>query len=117
MIVDLPDTTVSKVSKALVNLREDGAHTPGPSVAAIKFLVDERKILGLGVETIGTDTGQAMHQSPPYPAHYFLHGAGRYGLQCLTNLDQLPPYGFKVSCFPLKIVGGSAGPARVVAIV
>ncbi|MFN8488395.1 MAG: cyclase family protein [Caldilineaceae bacterium] len=38
-------------------------------------------------------------------------------IERLMNLDQLPPYGFKVSCFPLRIVGGSAGPARVVAIV
>jgi kynurenine formamidase len=34
----------------------------------------------------------------------------------LVNLGALPPFGFKVSCFPLKIVGGSAGPARVVAL-
>jgi kynurenine formamidase len=37
-------------------------------------------------------------------------------IERLMNLDRLPPFGFKVSCFPLKIVGGSAGPARVVAI-
>lgn len=100
-----------------VNLREDGAHTPGPSVAAIKFLVDDRKVLGLGVETIGTDTGQAMHQSPPYPAHYFLHGAGRYGLQCLTNLDQLPPTGVLILAAPLKIRQGSGSPLRVLAMI
>lgn len=111
-------TDWSKRSSAdYVNLREDGAHTPGPSVAAIKFLVDQRKILGLGVETIGTDTGQAMHQSPPYPAHYFLHGAGRYGLQCLTNLDQLPPTGVVIFAAPLKIRQGSGSPLRVLAMV
>lgn len=38
-------------------------------------------------------------------------------IERLMRLDQLPPFGFTVSCFPLKIVGGSAGPARVVAIV
>ena len=37
-------------------------------------------------------------------------------IERLVNLDQLPPFGFKVACFPLKIQGGSAGPARVVAI-
>jgi len=37
-------------------------------------------------------------------------------IERLVNLDQLPPTGFKVACFPLKIVGGSAAPARVVAI-
>ncbi len=37
-------------------------------------------------------------------------------IERLVNLDQLPPFGFKVACFPLKIQRGSAGPARVVAI-
>jgi kynurenine formamidase len=37
-------------------------------------------------------------------------------IERLVNLDQLPPTGFKVACFPLKLVGGSAAPARVVAI-
>ena len=38
-------------------------------------------------------------------------------LERLTNLDQLPSTGFKLCCFPLKVEGGSAGPARVVAII
>lgn len=37
-------------------------------------------------------------------------------IERLVNLSQLPALGFKVACFPLKIKGGSAGPARVVAI-
>jgi kynurenine formamidase len=37
-------------------------------------------------------------------------------IERLVNLDSLPPFGFKVACFPLKIEGASAGPARVVAI-
>jgi kynurenine formamidase len=37
-------------------------------------------------------------------------------IERLVNLDALPPFGFKISCFPLKIAGGSAGPARVVAL-
>ena len=99
-----------------VNLHDDGAHTPGPSVAAIRFLVETRGILGLGVETIGTDTGQAHHQSPPYPAHHFLHGNGRYGLQCLCNLDLLPPTGVMIIAPPLKIRQGSGSPLRVLAL-
>jgi kynurenine formamidase len=98
------------------NLREDGAHTPGPSAAAIRFLVEERDILGFGTETIGTDAGQAHHFSPPYPAHTLLHGAGRYGLQCLANLDLLPPTGALALAAPLKIVCGSGSPLRALAI-
>jgi kynurenine formamidase len=100
-----------------VNRREDGAHTPGPDVEAVRFLVEERDVLGFGVETIGTDWGQAHFLEPPYPAHHFLHGAGKYGLQCLANLDQLPPRGSVVVAAPLKIVGGSGSPLRVLALV
>lgn len=99
------------------NRRDDGPHTPGPSVAAVRFLVEQRDVLGFGVETIGTDAGQAFLLDPPYPAHSLFHGAGRYGLQCLTNLDQLPPTGAMIIAPPLKIRGGSGSPLRVLALV
>ncbi len=94
----------------------DGPHTPGPDVEVMRFLVDQRDILGFGVETIGTDAGQAHAMDPPYPAHHFLHGAGRYGLQCLANLDRLPPTGAVVIAPPLKMEGGSGSPLRVLAL-
>lgn len=100
-----------------VNRREDGAHTPGPSVEAVRFMVEERDAHGFGVETIGTDAGQAHLLDPPYPAHALFHGAGRYGLQCLQNLDQLPATGSVVVAAPLKIEGGSGSPLRVLAFV
>lgn len=100
-----------------LNLREDGAHTPGPNADAMRFLIEERNIRGFGTETVGTDAGQATHLSPPYPAHYLLHGSGRYGLQCLANLDQLPPTGAILLCPPLKIKNGSGSPLRVLALI
>jgi kynurenine formamidase len=110
-------TDWSKRSAELyANLRADGAHTPGPSAEAIRFLVECRGILGFGTETIGTDAGQAYNFSPPYPAHSILHGAGRYGLQCLANLDLLPPTGALLIAAPLKIVRGSGSPLRVLAV-
>ena len=51
------------------------------------------------------------------PRLQLLHGAGRYGLQCLTDLDRLPPTGAIVIAAPLKIVGGSGSPLRVLALV
>ncbi len=102
---------------AYTNRREDGAHTPGPSAEAVKFLIDERDAHGLGVETIGTDAGQAHLLDPAYPAHTLFHGAGRYGLQCLENLDLLPPTGSMIISAPLKIKGGSGSPLRVLALV
>jgi kynurenine formamidase len=102
---------------AYQNFDETGQHTPGPDVDAVKFLVEERDVLGFGTESIGTDAGQAQHLRPPYPCHYFMHGAGRYGLQCLTNLDQLPPTGAVVIAAPLKIRNGSGSPLRAIALV
>lgn len=104
-------------SAAFANLRDDGAHTPGPDTGAIRWLVEERGILGFGTETIGTDAGQAGHFDPPYPAHHYLHGAGRYGLQCLTNLHLLPPTGALILAAPLKVHEGSGSPLRVLALV
>ena len=102
---------------AYQNFDETGQHTPGPDPDAVQFLVKERDVIGFGTETIGTDAGQAFHLKPPYPAHYFMHGAGRYGLQCLTNLDQLPPHGAMILAAPLKIKRGSGSPLRVLALV
>jgi kynurenine formamidase len=106
-----------RTGEAYTNRGADGAHTPGPDPAAVKFFIDERDAHGFGVETIGTDSGQAHLFDPPYPAHTFFHGAGRYGLQCLTNLDLLPPKGAVIVATPLKIAGGSGSPLRVLALV
>jgi hypothetical protein len=46
-----------------------------------------------------------------------MHGSGRFGLQCLTNLDLLPPTGAVVIAAPLKIKDGSGSPLRVLALV
>lgn len=100
-----------------LNMQKDGAHSPGPDAGAMEFLVHDRDCLGLAVETIGTDAGQAAHFNPPFPAHAILHGNGRYGLQCLCNLDRLPVFGALIVACPLKIEGGSGSPLRVVALV
>jgi kynurenine formamidase len=111
------DWSKKKDWRAYASVKEDGPHTPGPNVEAIRWLVHERAVLGFGTETIGTDAGQAGRFDPPYPAHHFLHGAGRYGLQCLCNLDQLPPTGSVVVAAPLKIQNGSGSPLRVLGLV
>ena len=77
----------------------------------------ERDVLGVGVETIGTDAGQAGRFDPPFPNHTIMHGAGKFGLASLCNLDQLPPTGAVVIAAPLKIVNGSGSPLRVLALV
>ena len=99
-----------------LNMAEDGPHSPGPTPAAIELLL-RRGVRGFGTETVGTDAGQGAHYTPPYPAHYLLHGAGKFGLQCLANLDQLPPTGAMLIAPPLKIKGGTGSPLRVLALV
>ena len=99
-----------------VNMKEDGAHTPGPTQAAVEWLV-KRDVRGFGVETINTDAGQSYAWPVAYPCHTLMHGANRYGLQCLKNLDQLPPTGAVIVSAPLKIEGGSGSPLRVLALV
>jgi kynurenine formamidase len=102
---------------AYQNFDDAGQHTPGPSADCVRFLVAERDVLGFGTETIGTDAGQAALFTPPYPCHYYMHGAGKYGLQCLCNLDLLPPTDALIVAAPLKILQGSGSPLRVFAIV
>ena len=106
-----------KPARDYVNMREDGQHSPGPGLEVMKWLVEQRDVHGFGTETIGTDNGQGYHFNPPYPAHYYMHGKGRYGLQCLTNLDLLPPTGAVIVAAPLKIRQGSGSPLRVLALV
>lgn len=102
---------------AYQNMDETGQHTPGPGTEAVRFLVEQRDVLGFGSEAIGTDAGQGYHLQPPYPCHQFMHGAGKYGLQCLTGLDQLPATGAVILGAPLKIEQGSGSPLRVLALV
>lgn len=102
---------------AFLNLRADGAHTPGPSAEAIEWLIKERDVHGFGVETINTDAGQSYAWPIPFPCHMLMHGANRFGLQCLRNLDQLPAHGALIVAAPLKIQGGSGSPLRVLALI
>jgi kynurenine formamidase len=96
---------------------ETGPHTPGISVECARWLAEESPVLGVGVETVGTDAGGAHSFDPPFPCHAFLLGAGKYGLTQLRNLTRLPATGAVVIAAPLPIVGGSGSPTRVLALV
>jgi kynurenine formamidase len=104
-------------SNAFLNAGPDGPVTPGPDADAARWLGTERGILGFGVETVGTDAGAAGGFDPPFPAHQFLMGNGRYGLTQLANLAELPPTGAVIVVAPLKLVRGTGSPARVMALV
>ncbi|TKK86123.1 cyclase family protein [Herbidospora galbida] len=100
-----------------LNANETGPHTPGISVECARYLAEQTPIVGLGVETVGTDAGAAHSFDPAFPCHSFLLGAGKYGLTQLRNLDRLPVTGAVVVAPPLPIAGGSGSPVRVLALV
>jgi kynurenine formamidase len=101
---------------AFLNATDGQPHTPGPDAECARWLAEERPIVGFGVETVGTDAGAAGGFDPPFPAHSFLLGAGKYGLTQLANLAELPPTGALIVVAPLRLVGGTGSPSRVFAL-
>jgi kynurenine formamidase len=93
-------------------------HSPGVAPECARWLAQETSVIGIGVETVGTDAGRAgSFEDQPWPCHWYLLGADKYGLTQLRNLALLPPQGAVVIAAPLPIVGGSGSPARVLALV
>jgi kynurenine formamidase len=107
----------SQSQEDFLNADDAGPHTPGISVECARWLAEETPVIGVGVETVGTDAGAAAGFDPPFPCHSFLLGAGKYGLTQLRNLAMLPPTGAVLVAAPLPIVGGSGSPTRVLALV
>jgi kynurenine formamidase len=95
----------------------NGGHTPGIAPECARWLAEESRVIGIGVETVGTDAGGAASFDQPYPCHWYLQGANKYGLTQLRNLSRLPAQGAVVIAAPLPIVGGSGSPSRVLALV
>jgi kynurenine formamidase len=100
-----------------LNANETGPHSPGLSADCARWVAEESPLLGMGVETVGTDAGAAHSFEPAFPCHSYLMGSDKYGLTQLRNLAQLPPTGAVVVASPLPIVNGSGSPARVLALV
>lgn len=107
----------SNEEAAFLNADATGPHTPGVSAACARWLAEQAPVVGMGVETVGTDAGAAHSFEPAFPCHHFLLGNGKYGLTQLQNLAQLPPTGAVLIAAPLPIVAGSGSPARVLALV
>jgi kynurenine formamidase len=109
--------TRSQSQQEFLNADDTGPHTPGISIQCARWLAEEAPVIGLGVETVGTDAGAAHSFDPPFPCHSSLLGAGKYGLTQLQNLARLPATGAVVIASPLPIAGGSGSPCRAVALV
>ena len=104
-------------ANAFLNVAEDGPHSPSFDAATSRVLAHDRDVLGVGVETVGIDAGQAARFDPPFPNHAIMCGAGKFGLASLCNLHLLPPTGAVIIDAPLKLVNGSGSPLRALAIV
>ena len=99
-----------------INADETGPHSPGMSVECARWVAEQSPVIGMGVETVGTDAGAAHSFDPAFPCHSYLMGSDKYGLTQLRNLALLPPTGAIVIAGPLPIVTGSGSPARVLAL-
>lgn len=88
-------------------------HFPGLGEEAAQWLVDNRGVVAVGIDTPSIDFGQ----SADFRAHVVLFAENIVGFENVANLDRLPESGAYVVALPMKIVGGSGGPLRIVAFV
>ncbi len=87
-------------------------HFPSYVEESARFLVEQRKAKGLGVDNLSIDRGI----SKDFAVHHVVNGARRYGIENVAHLEKLPPRGFHVWVAPIKVRKGTGGPARVFAI-
>jgi kynurenine formamidase len=95
-----------------MNERDGVKHFPGLSVEAAAFLVRERKVAGIGIDTPSVDYGP----STKYETHHMTMPENVYHIENAANLTALPAKGFTAVVAPIDIVGGSGGPTRIFAL-
>jgi kynurenine formamidase len=88
-------------------------HFPSYGPDAVRFLVNDRRVGALGVDTASIDPGE----SKDFPVHRLAAAANVPGLENLDDLESVPERGAWVVALPMKIAGGSGGPLRIVALV
>lgn len=86
-------------------------HFPGLDPDAARWLVANRKIRAVGLDTPSIDYGQ----SGDFMTHRILYAAGLTAYENIANLETLPEKGFWIMALPMKIKGGSGAPLRIVA--
>jgi kynurenine formamidase len=87
-------------------------HFPGFGAKAIEYLIDDRKVSALGIDTLSVDRGR----SQDFEVHRFALSKNVLLVENLVNLDQLPPVGATVFFGPIKLKDGTGGPLRVLAL-
>jgi kynurenine formamidase len=87
-------------------------HYPGFSNDAIKFLVTERNIAGIGVDVLSFDPGIDEN----YIGHKTLFEAGKWGVECVANLNKIPKSGATVIVAAPKVGKATGGFSRIIAV-
>jgi kynurenine formamidase len=99
-------------ASSFVNMDARGVmHFPGYTEQAVEFLIADRRIAGIGIDTLSIDPGR----DTKYPVHKRLFAAGSWAVECLANLGRVPVVGASVFVAPVKVRGASGAPARVIA--
>lgn len=88
-------------------------HFPGVSPDAAQWLLNERKVVGLAVDTLSLDYGP----SKDFKTHYLWLPSGRWGLENVAGLDQVPPAGATLVVGAAKVKDATGGPVRLMALV
>jgi len=102
-----------KDSQAYLNMDSTNTmHFPGISLDAGEFLIKERDIAGVGVDVISFDPGWDKQ----YRTHKVLLGAGKWAVEAVANLRQIPPSGATVFVGATKVGGATGGPVRLIAV-
>lgn len=98
------------------NLDADGnRHFPGWRLDALRFLVEERNVAGIGHETSDTEA-PVTSGATGYEAEKYILEKNRFQIELLTNVSQCPPVGAIIFCTFPKLKGGSGFPARCFAL-
>jgi len=87
-------------------------HFPGVSPSAAKWIVANRRISGIGIDTASIDYGQ----SQLFETHQILYKEGLFAIENVARLEELPVKGFEIIALPMKIEGGSGAPVRIIAM-
>lgn len=88
-------------------------HFPGFAPDAARWLMAERRIVGLAVDTLSLDHGPSLD----FPTHQVWLPSGRWGLENVANLDQAPPAGAVLVVGLPKVTGATGAPVRLLAMV
>jgi len=96
------------------NAGADGIlHFPGFHPDAAKLMMGERRVVGMAVDTLSLDHGA----SPDFATHYAWLPSGRWGMECVANLDEVPLKGATLVVGGPKIAGATGGPSRLFALI